>query len=54
MHYDIKAGHLAIGMLNGFLPCGFVYLALIGAVNTSSPLASAQYMLLVWPRHLFH
>ncbi|MBS7563324.1 sulfite exporter TauE/SafE family protein [Mucilaginibacter sp. Bleaf8] len=38
------AGHLAIGMLNGFLPCGFVYLALIGAVNTSTVLGSAQYM----------
>lgn len=39
-----KAGHFALGMLNGFLPCGFVYLALIGAVNASSPTASAQYM----------
>ena len=37
-------GHLIVGLLNGFLPCGFVYLALIGAVNTSSPLASAQFM----------
>ncbi|GGB18309.1 membrane protein [Mucilaginibacter rubeus] len=41
-----RAGHLAIGLLNGFLPCGFVYLALIGAVNTSSVGASVQYM--VW------
>ncbi|MGN8068852.1 sulfite exporter TauE/SafE family protein [Mucilaginibacter sp. 22184] len=39
-----KAGHFAVGMLNGFLPCGFVYLALIGAVNTSSPFSSAWYM----------
>lgn len=39
-----KAGHLAIGMLNGFLPCGFVYLALVGAVNTATPVAAAQYM----------
>ena len=39
-----KAGHLAVGVLNGFLPCGFVYFALVGAVNTSSPLASGQYM----------
>lgn len=38
------AGHLAIGLLNGFLPCGFVYLALAGATNTSAPLAAAQYM----------
>ncbi|WP_184547165.1 sulfite exporter TauE/SafE family protein [Mucilaginibacter sp. FT3.2] len=39
-----KAGHLIIGLLNGFLPCGFVYLALVGAINTASPLAAAQYM----------
>lgn len=39
-----RAGHLAIGILNGFLPCGFVYMALIGAVNTPSPLAAASYM----------
>ncbi len=39
-----KAGHLIVGLLNGFLPCGFVYLALVGAVNTTSPVAAAQYM----------
>jgi len=39
-----RAGHLLIGMLNGLLPCGFVYLALVGAVNTSSPLSASQYM----------
>jgi sulfite exporter TauE/SafE len=39
-----KAGHLVIGLLNGFLPCGFVYLALVGAVNTSSPIAASAYM----------
>lgn len=38
------AGHLIIGVLNGFLPCGFVYLALIGAVNTNTVLASVSYM----------
>lgn len=37
-------GHLLVGMLNGFLPCGFVYLALTGALNTHSPLTSAAYM----------
>lgn len=37
-------GHLFIGMLNGLLPCGFVYLALVGAVNTPSVLSSAKYM----------
>jgi len=39
-----KAGHLIVGLLNGFLPCGFVYLALVGAINTASPLTSAAYM----------
>ncbi|QJD98207.1 sulfite exporter TauE/SafE family protein [Mucilaginibacter robiniae] len=39
-----RAGHWIIGMLNGFLPCGFVYLALIGAVNTGSVNGAAQYM----------
>jgi len=39
-----RAGHLVVGLLNGFLPCGFVYLALVGAINTSSPVAAAQYM----------
>jgi len=39
-----RAGHFIIGLLNGFLPCGFVYIALVGAINTSSPVASAQYM----------
>lgn len=39
-----RAGHLIIGMINGLLPCGFVYIALIGAVNTSSPVNAAQYM----------
>jgi len=38
------AGHFVVGLVNGFLPCGFVYLALVGAINTSSPLASAQFM----------
>jgi len=31
-------------LLNGFLPCGFVYLALAGAINNGSPLLSAQFM----------
>jgi uncharacterized protein len=39
-----RAGHLLVGILNGFLPCGFVYLALVGAINTSSPIASARFM----------
>lgn len=39
-----RAGHLVIGMLNGWLPCGFVYLALIGAINTASPAGAAEFM----------
>ena len=39
-----RAGHFVIGLLNGFLPCGFVYLALVGALNTPSPVSSAQFM----------
>jgi sulfite exporter TauE/SafE len=39
-----RSGHLVIGILNGFLPCGFVYLALIGSVNTTSVMAGVQYM----------
>ncbi|MCR8559600.1 sulfite exporter TauE/SafE family protein [Mucilaginibacter sp. BJC16-A38] len=39
-----KAGHLVVGLLNGFLPCGFVYLALVGAINTTSPIAASAYM----------
>lgn len=46
LNYALKqrAGHLLIGMLNGLLPCGFVYLAMVGAVNTPSSFTAAQYM----------
>jgi uncharacterized protein len=37
---------LLIGILNGFLPCGFVYFGLVGAASTSSVLTSALYMTL--------
>jgi len=39
-----KANHLVIGMLNGILPCGFVYVAMAGAVNTGDVISSAEYM----------
>ncbi|MES2455899.1 MAG: sulfite exporter TauE/SafE family protein [Bacteroidota bacterium] len=39
-----KANHLIIGMLNGLLPCGFVYLALAGATNTGTITGSVSYM----------
>lgn len=39
-----KANHLIIGFINGFLPCGFVYLALAGALNTENIQNSVTYM----------
>jgi len=40
-----KSGHFAVGMLNGFLPCGFVYIALLGAINMQMPLSASAYMM---------
>ena len=34
-----------IGLLNGFLPCGLVYIALAGAATTADPLSGALYMI---------
>jgi sulfite exporter TauE/SafE len=39
-----KANHLIIGIINGFLPCGFVYLALAGALNTGAVNSAVSYM----------
>ncbi len=36
--------HIKIGMLNGLLPCGLVYLAIVGAVTLSNALYSTLYM----------
>lgn len=33
-----------IGLLNGFLPCGLVYIALAGAATTAEPLLGGLYM----------
>jgi sulfite exporter TauE/SafE len=33
-----------IGLLNGLLPCGLVYMALIGAIATGDPILGALYM----------
>jgi len=38
------SGHFIIGTINGLLPCGFVYLALAGAINTQTPVTAAVYM----------
>lgn len=37
---------LSLGMLNGLLPCGLVYMAVAGAVSTGSILQGAAYMAL--------
>ena len=39
-----KANHLIIGMINGLLPCGFVYLALAGGLNMGNVALSVSYM----------
>ncbi len=36
----------SIGFFNGFLPCGLVYMALIGAIAASNALSGALYMFL--------
>jgi len=36
---------LAIGILNGFLPCGLVYVALAGAITTGGGLSGGLYMI---------
>lgn len=37
---------VGIGLINGLLPCGLVYVALAGAINTGSPINGAFYMAL--------
>lgn len=37
---------LALGFMNGLLPCGFVYVALVGALATGTPFLGAAYMVL--------
>ena len=39
-------GHLIAGILNGFLPCGMVYIALATALNTGNALGGGKFMLL--------
>ncbi|MFK7979794.1 MAG: sulfite exporter TauE/SafE family protein [Saprospiraceae bacterium] len=46
-HYlrkNTKETVLAIGLLNGLLPCGLVYLAMVGALSAESILGSSLYM----------
>lgn len=39
-----RAGHFVIGVINGFLPCGFVYLGLAGAINMPGVFQGITYM----------
>lgn len=41
-----KQTFFTVGILNGFLPCGLVYLAVIGAIGTGSVLGGSLYMTL--------
>ena len=41
-----KQSHLLIGIFNGFLPCGMVYLAMAGAITTGSVLNGMLFMTL--------
>jgi sulfite exporter TauE/SafE len=36
----------SIGFLNGFLPCGMVYMALVGAIATANPAEGFLYMVI--------
>lgn len=42
---DSRANLLVIGLLNGLLPCGLVYVALVGAVATGTVWGGALFML---------
>jgi len=39
---------LILGIVNGFLPCGWVYIFVIGAVTTKSPLYAAGILFVFW------
>ena len=42
---DSHPSLFTIGVMNGFLPCGFVYIGLFGAVTTGGSLSGAAYMI---------
>lgn len=48
MNYALQkkslSGFLLLGMANGLLPCGMVYLAIAGAVNTGNVVAGIAFM----------
>lgn len=41
---EARLGHYLLGMLNGLLPCGFVYVFAISAASTASPVYGALVM----------
>lgn len=42
---DRLSAHYGLGICNGFLPCGLVYLAVIGAANMPGPIMGGSFML---------
>jgi len=44
LNKNSKSALFSIGLLNGLLPCGFIYLALSAAVIIGSPLKSGMFM----------
>jgi len=46
MRKSSSSSFLVLGIANGFLPCGFVYVALAGAITTGSSINGAIYMAL--------
>lgn len=44
LHARRKSSLFAIGFLNGFLPCGLVYMALAGAIATGTAAGGALFM----------
>ncbi len=46
LHKKGSAALFSIGLLNGILPCGFVYLALAGSLTAGSVAGAGMYMAL--------
>lgn len=44
LRFNSPGGLLGLGLLNGFLPCGFVYVALAGALVSGSAIDGMIYM----------
>ena len=42
------AASLTLGIVNGFIPCGWVYIFVIGSVATKSPLYGAAILFIFW------